>query len=626
MTSTDRYALVLDAEPSRRDALLAYLNHFLNVLPFTEDPVLIADAQCLLLAANVADALNVFHEARRRNKRMAVLVYGIRQHCEAAIELLGAGADEFVMQQHERDFAVLPTAINRAVQARERQMALEQARSEALHHALTLATILNHVNDAVISFGESGHIQLFNKQAEHLFGYRFNDVINQSVLLLIPLHLRDEAWRLFSDAQKTDFCTTTEFLAQRLDGEVFPVEFSCRCIRLSGKDQFVVTLRDISSRKEMEAALHFHIALEGFISSVATDLINRPTPHISAAIDGALSTMGLMCNLHRCYVLLESPDTRNLSCTNEWNATGISSLRERWQQMSKEMAPLFERRLSNSENIVVNDVDAMNDSIEKAQLRKRGVKTLLLLPLRMDERVKGVLGLESTAAARQWTDVEISLLSLIAAVFANAFARQRRELALEALSSELADANVRLHQQARRDSLTGIHNRRHFDEVLEQEYRRALRDRKPLAVLICDVDFFKPYNDLYGHPAGDACLVKVALVLTESFQRSGDLCARYGGEEFVVLMAGLSGEQALQAAERARRLLADAALPHARGVNSIVTASFGLASMSPDSPIPVKELLQAADQGLYRSKESGRNRCTLIPLTKDDQPATGVAI
>lgn len=612
--SQDRYALILDADAERRGAVLAYLSSFMPVRRINADMDDLSDAYSLLLAADYPEALNAFHEARRQNKHIAILVFGTKQHCERAIELLRAGADDFVMLHNVRDFTALPTAINRACQARERKMALEQARNEALHHALTLATILNHVHDAVISFSYDGRIQLFNKQAEVLFGYAATEIVQQSILILIPMHLRDEAWRLITEGLPAEAVQTVEFLAERIDGEVFPIEMSCRRIRLSGKDQYVVTLKDISSRKEMEAALHFHIALEGFISSVATDLINRPTAFITSAIDSALSTIGMMCNLHRSYVLLEDSRTSALSCVNEWNARGVASVRERWQQIRREMAPIFTERLVNGENVVIGDVNQMPHCAEKNLMQRRGVTTLVLLPLRMDERVKGVLGLESTQGARDWSDVEISLLSLVAAVFANAYARQRRERALEAMSSELADANVRLHQQARRDALTGLYNRRHFDEVLEHEYRRALRDEKPLAILICDVDYFKPYNDLYGHPAGDACLTKVGLILAESFQRSGDLCARYGGEEFVVLMPGLDGEKALQAADRARQSLLDTALPHAHGLNGVVTASFGIAALSPSTPISVKQLLSAADQGLYQAKEAGRNRCSLVTV------------
>jgi diguanylate cyclase (GGDEF)-like protein len=160
--------------------------------------------------------------------------------------------------------------------------------------------------------------------------------------------------------------------------------------------------------------------------------------------------------------------------------------------------------------------------------------------------------------------------------------------------------------------LTGLANRRHFDELKEVEFRRAMRHRTPLAVLMCDVDFFKIYNDTYGHMNGDLCLQQIAETLRDVFGRSGELTARVGGEEFVVVLPNIDAQQACEAAERLRAALAERKLPHSgSSVSPFVTLSIGVAELDPETMDHFDPLMQRADQALYRAKHQGRNRVSL---------------
>ena len=183
----------------------------------------------------------------------------------------------------------------------------------------------------------------------------------------------------------------------------------------------------------------------------------------------------------------------------------------------------------------------------------------------------------------------------------------RIELAL--VNQKLQDANRELAALARRDALTGVANRRQFDEVLEAEWRRARRSRAPLALAFVDVDHFKAYNDACGHQAGDACLQTVAQTLATVAHRAGDLVARYGGEEFAVILPGLDGEQAAVFAEAMRRAIEQRALPHpAAPLPGVVTASLGVCSLVPMRGDTASALVHETDLALYRAKAGGRNR------------------
>lgn len=176
-------------------------------------------------------------------------------------------------------------------------------------------------------------------------------------------------------------------------------------------------------------------------------------------------------------------------------------------------------------------------------------------------------------------------------------------------TTELRLANSRLEELSRIDPLTGVANRRYFDELKDVEFRRALRVGQPLSVLMCDVDFFKLYNDTYGHAMGDECLKEVAEVLLSTFVRAGELVARLGGEEFVVLLPGLDVGSASMAADRVRQTLAARAIKHeASSVAPHVTLSIGVAQFESAMMDRFEQLLQRADQALYRAKDQGRDR------------------
>ena len=188
------------------------------------------------------------------------------------------------------------------------------------------------------------------------------------------------------------------------------------------------------------------------------------------------------------------------------------------------------------------------------------------------------------------------------------------------VSIPIVQARVRTHVELKRrgdiletlsmrDGLTGIANRRRFDDTLERSWRQALRHATPVSLIMADIDHFKAYNDTYGHLAGDECLCKVARTLEGTLKRPGDLAARYGGEEFAMVLEDTTLSGAAHLAEDMRRAVAALDMPHqGSGVSDVVTVTLGVAMAIPRPGQLPQTLLGMADRKLYEAKMAGRNR------------------
>ena len=242
---------------------------------------------------------------------------------------------------------------------------------------------------------------------------------------------------------------------------------------------------------------------------------------------------------------------------------------------------------------LINRGESPEQAFEQEQLRPRERST------------------EAMVKALRNTFQVLSRLSLDL-ISANRFLEERvaaRTADLEKANESLITANQKLEVYSQTDGLLGIANRQFFDTRLHDEWNRALRDQEQISLLMIDVDFFKNYNDEYGHQAGDACLQAVAKAAAGKMVRAVDLLARYGGEEFVVVLPHTSAKGAYKVALSICQAVSDLKIPHSTSsVADHVTVSIGVASMLPDRQSVPARLVGAADQALYAAKQHGRNR------------------
>ncbi len=253
------------------------------------------------------------------------------------------------------------------------------------------------------------------------------------------------------------------------------------------------------------------------------------------------------------------------------------------------------------------------------------VRCEYVVPIRFRQRLLGLIDMES-ASLDSFSDENRGMLDALAAQVAGAIhltaTNQRlseineevaeKSAALERANAQLRQANESLVRLSFLDGLTGIANRRRFDQALRSEWRRARRGQAELSLLLLDIDDFKNYNDGYGHLAGDDCLRRIAAALNAQIKRSGDLLARYGGEEFSVLLPNSGVEHAMAVAMRLREVVSGLAIVHrfARA-SEHVTISVGVAVLTPDMHIVPSDFVRRADRALYTAKAEGRNRVVL---------------
>ncbi len=357
---------------------------------------------------------------------------------------------------------------------------------------------------------------------------------------------------------------------------------------------------------ELEEALAF----DKLISLISTELINVKDSRLDRHIEDALAAVGEFCHADRSYIFRFNADISLMSNTHEWVREGIRPHKEQLQQIPQQALPYFYRLMQRDLVFAVNEVAKLppEASAEKQEFDAEDIQSVLCCAMQADDKLLGFVGCDMVSRQRSWTSNDLRRMKLVGDMLANVLQNVGYRQSLQRISQQLQHANAQLQQQANQDGLTGIANRRHFDQHLQQELQRASRHQQPLALLMLDIDYFKAYNDHYGHQAGDHALQQVAQLLQQQCRRQGELAARYGGEEFAIILPGVSHSDCLAVAEHIQQALKTLAIAHQHSaISPLLTLSIGYCVVIADKGCDSAMLIAAADKALYQAKTEGRN-------------------
>ncbi|MDO9192918.1 MAG: sensor domain-containing diguanylate cyclase, partial [Undibacterium sp.] len=299
----------------------------------------------------------------------------------------------------------------------------------------------------------------------------------------------------------------------------------------------------------------------------------------------------------------------------EMNDETVSILQERQIILDADSDPQFPLSLlryvaRTSEEIIEDHMAISTKFATDSYVQAHRPRSVMCLPIKQAGLIRGMLYLENNLLHASFTAERVEFLRILAAHAMISISHARLHDSLEQRVAErtaqLEDANRKLATLSATDGLTGLANRRHFDEMLEREWARASRTNQPLAVIMIDVDHFKKYNDCYGHQAGDECLKTIAAILQKGTRRVSDLAARYGGEEFSIVLPNTEASVAHQLAEAVRLSIESLDMTHRQSPLGKVTISVGIAIRSRREN-DADSLVRAADEALYRAKNNGRN-------------------
>ncbi len=309
---------------------------------------------------------------------------------------------------------------------------------------------------------------------------------------------------------------------------------------------------------------------------------------------------------------------RDGACRLEADSDGdvVTVLQARLLDLDAASDPQFP--LSLLRYVVRTGSEVIEDSIADAPrfaldpyVQQQRPRAVMCLPVRHGGSIAGILYFENRLADASFTGERVAFLRMLGVQAMISIASARLHDSLEQRVAErtaqLEDANRKLATLSTTDGLTGLANRRHFDDVLRTECARTTRDGQPLAVIMLDVDHFKRFNDHYGHQAGDTCLIRVAQALAGATRRASDLTARYGGEEFSIVLPNTGAGEAQRIGEALRLAIAGLRIDHAGADAGQVTISVGIAVHAPPGAVDPDTLLRQADAALYRAKDAGRN-------------------
>ncbi|MEG4801901.1 diguanylate cyclase [Microcoleus sp. ARI1-B5] len=542
--------------------------------------------------------------------------------------------------------------------------------------------IINSLGDVLLVTATSGKIKKVNLAAQQLFGYTESELIGKPISMITA---DEELLRQVSQlppALKSESWHQVKVVCQTKIGLKLILAFSCSTFETSIESKyadsdtiqdFVYIGRDITEQQRTKNRQKAQYAVTHILSESSS--LEMATPKIIQAIcesfgwdigelwtaaSGEKETrfgaqkqcenQSLLC-LPLCCPIEETPPLRRVGV---WPVVReVSEFAENDQQII--FAPgagLPGAVWRSGSGQWITDIVGDRNFLRSRLAEEAGLRSGFGFPIHASGQIAGVM----TFFSREELPPDEDLLQMMAAVGSQLgqfvkrkYAEQelqeaeasirmlyeqekqqseklaQQNLALEQAKLELEAANRELQRLASVDGLTQIPNRRCFDQTLKLEWKRMEREKEPLSLILCDIDFFKLYNDRYGHQGGDECLKQVAQILARNARRAGDLAARYGGEEFALILSQTDMKGAMRVAESIRSDLKAAAICHAASkVSKFITLSMGAATAVAAAGLSIEGLIGEADRALYRAKLEGRDRIVCLDSKIEFEGPKGV--
>jgi len=366
------------------------------------------------------------------------------------------------------------------------------------------------------------------------------------------------------------------------------------------------------------SAVSKHIVFNQLLTDFSSKLITASAHELDNIIDQALAAFGEFCDVDRCYLFEFGEQEGCMSNTHEWVAAGVTPFIDELQNIPTDTMPFFMSHISNG-TFKIEDVSLIPDSAapERELFQEQRIFSILCVSIMVGGKMYGFIGCDIIGSPYAWKPYDVEYLRRIGEMLGNTLQNLYNKRALQKAQAELVEANKQLERLANIDGLTSIANRRLFDVTLELDVARCIEQQLPLSLLLIDVDFFKQYNDTYGHVAGDAVLKKIAETLTNSCIGSDDLVARYGGEEFAVILPDTNRDSLKAIAARILRNVLFLDVYHEASIHDCsLTVSVGMVNLDniqlesehlKHGKQSASWLVEQADEALYRAKNSGRN-------------------
>ena len=470
-----------------------------------------------------------------------------------------------------------------------------ELKSQLLTNKNLFQTIINNTSTLVWMCDESGNSTFFNQAWSRLLGQKIEPRLHNNWMLNIHPQDLAKCQRKFKQALAKTEGFTMRYRLKRFDNQYLWISNDAvPQFTLNGEFKGLVGYGfDITAHKKIRQKLIQRATSDRLLAQITQKI------HACLDLDQILPTTVEEVNQ---FLQADKIQINRVDQGNNLTLLFESSLNEEHPRCDLTQFPRFLVKLFQNNLAQLSAGQIVRQKCVDSSTINDKACSILLIPIICEQQLWGLLCIEKCFMSRERTTEEIKLLERLAMVLSVAIKQAK-------LYQQLESANRELEQLSLVDELTKIANRRKFDQYIAAEWTRLAREHNPLSLILCDIDYFKLYNDTYGHQAGDGCLQKVAQAIRKVIKRPADLVARYGGEEFVLVLPNTPIEGAKYLAQQVRLQIEALKIPHINScVDLYVTLSLGISCYVPNSNFGFETLVAEADTALYQAKAMGRNR------------------